>query len=213
MNKMREQLRKIKWVLFFVALEFVTIETLVFPRYSVMQITAAFSIPVELSHERKFFFDWGFQQNYDLPWNSSSFYNIPIWPGFKDNKVRQRRDLKYEVSQEGVHPNDFTAGEFYEALESLLVSYGFHETCLLKSVCQLARHPFDENHNNVLNEILTFILSPSIHQAFSKNEKLYQAIYERAERMGFGGEKCDMIYFECKQDLLDLLTNVVFKDN
>ncbi|KAL5274680.1 hypothetical protein ACFFRR_001015 [Megaselia abdita] len=158
MNKMREQLRKIKWVLFFVALEFVTIETLVFPRYSVMQITAAFSIPVELSHERKFFFDWGFQQNYDLPWNSSSFYNIPIWPGFKDNKVRQRRDLKYEVSQEGVHPNDFTAGEFYEALESLLVSYGFHETCLLKSVCQLARHPFDENHNNVLNEILTFIL-------------------------------------------------------
>ncbi|KAL5274681.1 hypothetical protein ACFFRR_001015 [Megaselia abdita] len=157
-NKMREQLRKIKWVLFFVALEFVTIETLVFPRYSVMQITAAFSIPVELSHERKFFFDWGFQQNYDLPWNSSSFYNIPIWPGFKDNKVRQRRDLKYEVSQEGVHPNDFTAGEFYEALESLLVSYGFHETCLLKSVCQLARHPFDENHNNVLNEILTFIL-------------------------------------------------------
>lgn len=91
------------------------------------QITAAFSVPIELSHDRKFFFDWGFQQNYDLPWNSSNFYNIPIWPGLKDGKFRQRRDqfenikTKYGAGESGVHPNDFTAGELYEALENLLV--------------------------------------------------------------------------------------------
>lgn len=138
---------------------------------------------MELSHDRKFFFDWGFQQNYDLPWNSSSFYNIPIWSGFKDGKVRNKRELfesielKYGVGMNGIHPNDFTAGEFYEALENLLVrwkyvlylhlirnltyiisSYGFHETCLLKSVCELARYPFDENYNNIVSEIITFIL-------------------------------------------------------
>lgn len=95
--------------------------------YVYLQITAAVSVPLELSHDRKFFCDWGFQQNYNLPWNSSNFYNIPIWPGLKDGKVRSRRDLfediesKYGVGKNGIHPSDFTAGELYEALENQLV--------------------------------------------------------------------------------------------
>lgn len=38
-------------------------------------------------------------------------------------------------------------------------SYGFHETCLLRSVCELARHPFADDQQNILTEILTFILT------------------------------------------------------
>ena len=93
-----------------------------------MQITAAVSVPVDLSHDRKFFFDWGFQQNYDLPWNSSNFYNVPIWPGLKTDKFK--RSLSNEVNYDkygnkgdGIHPNDFSAGEFYEAIENLLVRF------------------------------------------------------------------------------------------
>ena len=42
---------------------------------------------------------------------------------------------------------------------TIYFSYGFHDTCLMRSVCELARHPFADDQQNILTEILTFILT------------------------------------------------------
>lgn len=58
--------------------------------------------------------------------------------------------------------------------------------------------------------LISFFFSPSIHDAFADDEKLYKDIYEKAEIMGFEGNDCSIIYSDCKQDLLSALSNVVF---
>ncbi|XP_013110044.2 uncharacterized protein LOC106088882 [Stomoxys calcitrans] len=157
-----------------------------------------------------------------MPYQLSSFYNIPIWPG-KHSPINRKRSLPSHPWPEpkhwkalahynatfsgGMHPSDFSAGELYQSLEDLLLSYGFDETCLLRSVCELARHPFDEaEHHNILTHIITFILTPSQHEGFAPSETLYQETYEEAERSGFLGEDCAYLYPKCSVDLLSLLT-------
>ncbi|TMW48659.1 hypothetical protein DOY81_006248 [Sarcophaga bullata] len=189
--------------------------TLLFPAASVLQITASIAAPIEIPG-RKLYWDWGFQMNYDLPFNVKQFYNAPIWPDKFDDRKRRSIEaleqnstivwhsdhLKYHKEAghgDNKHSNDFTAGEFY----------GFHDTCLMRSVCELARHPFADDQQNILTEILTFILTPSMHEAFAASESLYRDVYEEAERRGFLGYNCADLYYECKQDLLTSITNVI----
>ncbi|XP_075144979.1 uncharacterized protein LOC142220017 [Haematobia irritans] len=186
-------------------------------------LVASVSVPVtEFFPERRILIDWCFQMGYDMPHQLSSFYNIPIWPGKHSPKYRRRSIISdpwpennhwksleaYNTSSSlGMHPSDFSAGELYQSLEDLLVSYGFHETCLLRSVCELARHPFDEEENqNILTDIITFILTPSQHEGFTSSETVYQEAYEEAERSGFLDANCSHMYPDCKVDLLSLLT-------
>uniref|UniRef100_A0A1I8NPC1 Uncharacterized protein n=1 Tax=Stomoxys calcitrans TaxID=35570 RepID=A0A1I8NPC1_STOCA len=170
--------------------------------------------------------------NYDLPYNLQNFVNLPIWEGEWGN--RRRRNLEELQSQDNGkntwwhiaakynelndtqpknHPSDFTAGELYHDLENLLTSYGFHDTCLLRSVCELARHPFDDAQQNLITEILTFLLTPSLHEAFSDSETMYREVYETAERRGFLHHNCADLYSECQEDLLTALTNVDMANN
>ncbi|XP_055920464.1 uncharacterized protein LOC129952065 [Eupeodes corollae] len=182
---------------------------LLFPKLSVLQITMSISTPVFVPNQ-KMYFDWGFQMNYDLPANLSSFYSVPIWPGAFNKRLSRDIDhSKYQVLNEGVHSNDFTAGELYIGFEDLLLSYGFHETCLLKSVCELAKHPFHDDEQNLITEIVTFILSPSMHQAFGKNEHVYKEAYEEAENQGFLNGNCDKLYPHCKQGFLEIISNII----
>lgn len=88
---------------------------------------------------RTFYFDWGFQMNYDFPYNLSSFYNAPIWKlekrdvnndyprGFSKLNFNDLETLKYNgafknwlVPSKNGHFFDFTAGELYNSLESLI---------------------------------------------------------------------------------------------
>ncbi|XP_073819314.1 uncharacterized protein [Musca autumnalis] len=199
---------------------------LVFPASSAFQVTILVSAPVE-NPIRKIFWNWGIQSNYDLPFSPQNFINVPLWPNkWEVDDRRKRRELlsdhdfqgnqtwgkiaeRYGGNDMEKHPSDFTAGELYYSLENLLTSYGFHETCLLRSVCELARHPFDDAHTNLLTEILKFILSPSLHEAFSDTETLYRDVYEAAERNGFLQYDCAELYSECQEDLLTTLTNVI----
>lgn len=36
---------------------------------------------------------------------------------------------------------------------------GYHEDCLLKSVCELAKTPLHEDEDNIINEIMHFVLT------------------------------------------------------
>ncbi|CAD7077429.1 unnamed protein product [Hermetia illucens] len=181
---------------------------LLFPASTVLQITMSISVPVPLK-DMKFFIDWGFQVNYVCPWLLSNFYDIPKWPG---HSRMQTRTLSYDkyVLPNGTHPADASAGQVYMALEDLMISYGFHETCLLKSVCEVARHPFDLENENLIAEIFSFVLSPSMHNAFSEDERVYRSAYEAAERYGASGVDCSFMYPDCPLALIDLITKVKF---
>ncbi|KNC21724.1 hypothetical protein FF38_03978 [Lucilia cuprina] len=198
---------------------------LLYPASSSLGLVSSVSVPIlELLPDRRCIVDWCFQMSYDLPYKLSSFYNIPIWPGKHGTKTR-KRDInsfmldpfnswsifeKYNTTKnQGRHPSDFTAGELYQSIEDFLVSYGYHETCLLKSVCELAKHPFAEEHRNLLTDILTFILTPSLHEGFVKSEQVYRESYEDAERSGFLGEDCTFLYPDCKRDLLSNLSKII----
>lgn len=129
------------------------------------QLTSSVSVPIaEFYPERRILIDWCFAVSYDLPNNLTSFYSIPIWPGFANYQTKREIPhnepsfyAKYGYNAlTQTHPKDFSAGELYAAMEDALGSYGFHDTCLLRSVCELARHPFDGEH--LLSDIFTFVL-------------------------------------------------------
>lgn len=60
-----------------------------------------------------------------------------------------------------------------------------------------------------INQTWFYLLSPSIHQAFSPSESLYREVYEEAELQGFLGHNCVDLYYQCPQDLLSSITNVI----
>ncbi|XP_005188037.1 uncharacterized protein LOC101887415 [Musca domestica] len=204
--------------------------SLLYPKSTSLGLVASVSVPVtEYLPERRFIVDWCFQMSYDMPYQLSSFYNIPIWPG-KHSPIKGRKrsivpsnawSLEHHWNSIGAldnstavgrrHPSDFTAGELYRSIEDLLVSYGFDETCLLRAVCELAKHPFDaDNQGNILTDVITFILTPSQHEGFDPTETLYRQTYEDAERSGFVGENCASLYPKCESDLLSLLSYTEF---
>ncbi|KAH8384169.1 hypothetical protein KR009_012336 [Drosophila setifemur] len=185
---------------------------LLFPASSVYQVTSSLSVPVVIP-DRKLFWDWGLQMNYAFASKPSSFYAATIWPDeFSRRGKRQLRNETAKYLPDGVssmHPSDFSAGELYESLEHMLTRYGFDESCLLRSVCELARHPFEDTENNMLTALLTFTLTPSLHEAFAPGERTYREVYEEAERHGFLGGNCSLLYANCPVDFLNGISSLL----
>lgn len=77
------------------------------------------SAPVELK-DMRLYFDWGFQVNYNLPYDLSNFYDVAKWPGHSRQHTRAISYDKYNI-QNNTHPADATAGEVYMALEELMI--------------------------------------------------------------------------------------------
>ncbi|KAL9887750.1 uncharacterized protein ACN2A1_009852 isoform 1-T1 [Glossina fuscipes fuscipes] len=195
------------------------------PASSSIAVIASVSVPItELLPERSLFIDWCFQMSYDLPHSLSSFYNVPIWPS-KQNSKHQKRESSFRnqtlwspwekynmLTFTKRHPNDFTANELYQGIEDIMKSYGYHENCLLLSICELAQHPFADDDVNVLTNILTFVLSPSLHGRLDHPMQLNVELYEAAELNGLLGRNCREIYFQCNYNLFNSFTKVIFMD-
>ncbi|XP_030572164.1 uncharacterized protein LOC115770867 [Drosophila novamexicana] len=186
--------------------------SLFFPASSVYQVTAALSVPIVIP-QRKLFWDWGLQMNYAMPSKPSSFYAAAIWPdefARRDKRQLRNETQKYmPVDLNNMHPSDLTAGELYMSIENMLIRYGFDETCLLRSVCELARHPFHDEEQNMLTALLTFTLTPSLHAAFAPGETIYREIYEHAEQQGFMGADCAQLYRQCPVDFLSAISKLI----
>ncbi|KAH8294179.1 hypothetical protein KR054_009221 [Drosophila jambulina] len=198
---------------------------LLYPASTVLQLTSSISIPLDLPTRTKVFVDLGFQMNYNLPYTVSAFYNAPIWADelarrgkrhLKDNGLeaiqhqqQQQRKNQLEL-EDGMYPGDFTAGQLYSGLENMLETYGFHRTCLLRSVCELALHPFAQDHYyGMVTQVITFLLTPSQHEGFAEDEEHYRKQYERAEQIGFFGGQCHLSYPSCEIDIINLVTRLV----
>ncbi|KAM8705708.1 hypothetical protein ACLKA7_010068 [Drosophila subpalustris] len=191
---------------------------LLFPTSSVLQLTASMSVPIDIPDARKVFMDLGFQMNYNLPFNLAAFYNPAIWSNALERRRRRHLDdftgtvRQLLDAENGIHPNDFTAGQLYAGLEHRLQDHGFHSSCLLRSVCELALHPLADNHSSdygLIVQIVTWLLTPSQHEGFGPNEKSIQHRYERAERLGFMGGDCQKAYPKCELDVLNMFSKII----
>ncbi|EDW43488.1 GM26594 [Drosophila sechellia] len=139
---------------------------LLFPTSTVLQLTSSVSIPADLNTRTKVFTDMGFQMNYNLPPTVSAFYNATIWADELSRRQKRQLDnslvsnLQQWDLEGGMHPGDFTAGQLYKGIENMLETYGFHRSCLLRSVCELALHPFAEDHfYGMITQVITFLLT------------------------------------------------------
>ncbi|XP_033167292.1 uncharacterized protein LOC117145666 [Drosophila mauritiana] len=189
---------------------------LLFPTSTVLQLTSSISIPADLNTRTKVFMDMGFQMNYNLPPTVSAFYNATIWADELSRRQKRQLDnslvanLQQWDLEGGMHPGDFTAGQLYKGIENMLETYGFHRSCLLRSVCELALHPFAEDHfYGMVTQVITFLLTPSQHEGFAEDEQHYRDRYEEAEQIGFLGGQCHLSYPSCQADIINLATRLV----
>ncbi|XP_034114823.1 uncharacterized protein LOC117574895 [Drosophila albomicans] len=217
--------KKLTYQVLFVLISCSSSSSLLYPASSDLGLTYSVSVPVaEYYPERRILIDWCFAVSYSLPYNLTSFYSIPIWPGFANYKTKRdvlqtdETDVSFYTkygynTNAATHPKDFSAGQLYAAIEDSLSSYGFHDTCLLRSVCELSKHPFDEHNQHMLSDIMNFLLSPSQHEGFLESEHVYKQAYEQAELDGFLGKNCAQLYSHCKHDVLRLITNVILPNS
>ncbi|XP_059611068.1 uncharacterized protein LOC132257994 [Phlebotomus argentipes] len=183
-----------------------TADALLFPRYTVLQCTMAMVLPINIPN-RKVALNMGVQVNYNTPWTPAEFYNPPIW---------QSRSLPEPANETSQHSSynhvkrDLTAGEFYRILGDILKVQGVEneEECLLKAVCQMAKYPLAHEHDDLIEEVLHFIFTPSVHQSFVDEEECLRLAYEEAEAIGRHHGDCDQHYPNCHRSPIDKLTRL-----
>ncbi|CRL05446.1 CLUMA_CG018474, isoform A [Clunio marinus] len=236
---------------------------LLFPQFTVLQISMCFVSQVSYIPSHKVAVNNGFQINYRLPYILSEFYSPIFWARSFANQSsnlllnfvermaadenndndedsnedemeeelidgddiesddeessdeittveKRRRRRKRDSNENG----DISAGLFYSGIRNSMAFAGYHEDCLIKCVCELAKHPLEHDHDNLINEVTHFILTPSRHQSFdSKFETEEKKIFEEAEKLGSSGADCDKLYGNCKVSPLDIISNFINHSN
>ncbi|XP_066585089.1 uncharacterized protein [Prorops nasuta] len=93
---------------------------------------------------------------------------------------------------------------WYLMLELTMTRLGSGKACLLRSICEAAENPFDEDHG-LLGELLHVFLAPSTtseeYEIYSDRE------YHAAESIGRNSRgRCGSLYPECEYNPLDYFT-------
>lgn len=91
--------------------------SLLFPEFTVLQITFGLAVPVEVPN-RKLFINTCLQTNMNLPFRLSNFANPAHFPGLSSKKKRETSSLidKYSANK----TNDLSAGEVYKQVQEFL---------------------------------------------------------------------------------------------
>ncbi|XP_055694981.1 uncharacterized protein LOC129796879 [Lutzomyia longipalpis] len=152
----------------------------------------AMVLPISIPN-RKIALNMGVQVNYNAPYTPAEFYNPPYWQSKSLHGEEKINPPKSHVKR------DLTAGEFYRILGEVLKVQGMEneEECLLKAVCQMAEYPITYGHDDLIEETLHFIFTPSIHKSFAKEEESMRIAYEEAEAIGRHHGDCDKHYVKC----------------
>ena len=128
----------------------------------------------------------GFQINYNLPFQLKDFYSPMYWARSLSNignitsnfinafvqgksndvddtaietTIKPKSKKKKKKKSKTKIKRDLSAGQLYAGLRETMSMSGYHEDCLLKSVCELAKTPLHEDEDNVINEIMHFVLT------------------------------------------------------
>ncbi|CAO1424089.1 unnamed protein product [Diamesa hyperborea] len=180
-----------------------------YPQFTTFQVMAPIT---KIPDNRRVGLNIGFQINYQMPFKLGSFYNPMFWarklshvssPAISIDVNSTEYNEKYRVKR------DLTAGQFYAGLKETMSLSGYHEDCLLKSVCELAKTPLHEDEDNIINEIMHFVLTPSLHQGFKDDETEEKEAFEEAEMNGRTGGDCELIYGnDCNISPLHIISNL-----
>ncbi|EZA61851.1 hypothetical protein DMN91_006483 [Ooceraea biroi] len=166
---------------------------LVYPENTLLQFTLGVSVPVVVTKRGGVAFNSAVQINYVLPWNASQFEPTII-------PARHIRDLDLQ--------------DTYVAIENLLDEHGWRDgrQCLLRTICELAETPLRRDRQDILEEVIHLILTPTedlpvaINSSYRSADKLYQ----EAERLGRSGGDCILTYPDCIESPLESFTEIVF---
>uniref|UniRef100_A0A1A9WA81 Uncharacterized protein n=1 Tax=Glossina brevipalpis TaxID=37001 RepID=A0A1A9WA81_9MUSC len=102
---------------------------------------------------------------------------------------------------------------FYAAIEMILERWSLNgRICFLRSICEYAAQPIDEESGDLLSQILHIILTPSMT---SSNDAISPKafIYLDAEIIGRRGGYCEKVYNKCKKSLMDMISIVFNHDS
>ncbi|XP_035740251.1 uncharacterized protein LOC118449591 [Vespa mandarinia] len=102
----------------------------------------------------------------------------------------------------------------YSTIENLLEEYGWGNgrECLLRSICELAEVPFLRREQDIVEEAIHLILTPTEDLAISVNSthRSVEESYREAERLGKSGVDCTLTYPNCIESPLKSFTEILF---
>ncbi|XP_067203190.1 uncharacterized protein [Linepithema humile] len=150
-------------------------------------------MPVAMTKKGGIAFSMGYQLNFGLPWNASQFEPTII-------PARHIRDLDLQ--------------ETYIAIEDMLDEHGWRDgrQCLLRTICELAETPLRRAEQDVLEEMIHLILTPTedLPVAINSSHRSADKLYQEAEQLGRSGGDCILTYPDCIESPLKLFTEIVF---
>ncbi|XP_017758793.1 PREDICTED: uncharacterized protein LOC108549788 [Eufriesea mexicana] len=166
---------------------------LLYPQRTLFQFTVGISVPISMSKRGSVVFSSAFQFNYRLPSNLTELEPTII-------PARQARDL--------------TLQDTYGAIENLLNRHGWRDgrKCLLRTICELAETPFGRTRQDVLEEVIHLILTPSedLPGTANSTHRSIDQLYQEAERLGRSGGDCILAYPDCVESPIETFTEVAF---
>ncbi|KAI4455134.1 hypothetical protein MML48_9g00009620 [Holotrichia oblita] len=116
---------------------------LLFPQTTVLQLTYGMGFPVRLGKLRQIVWDDAFQTNFDLPYNLTNFRVSTYYARSGDDDLDMSRETFYVY--------------IMNTLDKLELD---GEQCLLRTICEVARAPFDtKKKNSVLEKIAQFVFT------------------------------------------------------
>ncbi|XP_060813319.1 uncharacterized protein LOC132905756 [Bombus pascuorum] len=109
---------------------------------------------------------------------------------------------------------DLNLQDTYAAIENLLNRHGWQDgrECLLRTICELAETPFGRTRQDVLEEVIHLILTPSedVAGTANSNHQSVDQLYSEAERQGRSGGDCILAYPDCIESPLETFTEIAF---
>ncbi|XP_026667714.1 uncharacterized protein LOC108623014 [Ceratina calcarata] len=109
---------------------------------------------------------------------------------------------------------DLNLQDTYAAIENLLNRHGWRDgrECLLRTICELAETPFARTREDILEEVIHLILTPSEDSPGSANSthRSVDQLYREAERLGRSGGDCVLAYPDCIESPLGTFTEIAF---
>ncbi|XP_023017196.1 uncharacterized protein [Leptinotarsa decemlineata] len=96
----------------------------------------------------------------------------------------------------------------YEILERFLARYnnGDGKSCILKSICEVSHSPLEES-TGILAEIVAAVLKPSATEEIFQHPTNMD--YVSAEKLGAEVGNCELLYPECKIDILQRFSRFI----
>ncbi|XP_031776745.1 uncharacterized protein LOC116415749 [Nasonia vitripennis] len=143
----------------------------------------------------------GFQFNYNLPSNATELEPMLL-------HARNKRQVEQQQQQQQQQQSPLELKNIYASLEELLERQGWNDgqQCLLRTICELSETPLGRSNEDVVEEMLHLLLTPSEDNPREEEEE--EDVYRRAELVGKEERNCRKAYRGCLESPLESFTEI-----